>query len=50
MVLNNLVQVTSPLRRKDLVKLVPLLGSLILFCCWAFQQTMLEEANSTKAA
>lgn len=32
---------------KSLVKLVPVLGSIVLFLSWVFQQTMLEDANST---
>jgi DNA-binding transcriptional MerR regulator len=32
---------------KALIRIVPILGSLILFLSWVFQQTLLEEANST---
>jgi peptidoglycan hydrolase CwlO-like protein len=32
---------------KALIRIVPILGSLILFLSWVFQQTLFEEANST---
>lgn len=32
---------------KSLVKIIPVLGSIVLFLSWVFQQTMLEDANST---
>jgi peptidoglycan hydrolase CwlO-like protein len=32
---------------KALIRIVPILGSLILFLSWVFQQTSLEETNST---
>lgn len=32
---------------KSWVKIVPVLGSIVLFLSWVFQQTMLEDANNT---
>jgi hypothetical protein len=29
------------------IKIIPVLGSIILFLCWAFQQTLLGKVNST---
>jgi hypothetical protein len=29
------------------IKIIPVLGSIILFLSWAFQQTLLGEVNST---
>ncbi len=33
--------------RRILIRVTPVLGSIILFLSWAFQQTLLEDANST---
>jgi hypothetical protein len=35
------------MRRQVFIEIIPVLGSIVLFLCWAFQQTLLGEINST---
>jgi hypothetical protein len=35
------------IKRQVFIKIMPVLGSIILFSSWVFQQTLLDEANST---